>query len=217
MSFARYLAALAAALLLAAGAFAAPVEDAVAGLQHDWEAIRYRTPSTQQVERYEALAAKAQQIVLAYPGRAEPLIWNGIIVSTLAGAKGGLGALSLTKEAKAMYEQALKLDANALEGSAYNSLAVLYYKVPGWPVGFGDKAKAKELLDKAIAINPRGIDVNYFYGEFLVETGKPADAMPYLERAFVAPPRPGREIADAGRRDEAKALLDKVKAQIASR
>lgn len=210
-------AALLAALCLSAGAIAAPVDDAVSDLQRDWETIRYRTPSAQQAERYEALAAKAQKVVQSHPDRAEPLIWDGIIVSTLAGAKGGLGALSLAKDAKAMYEQALKIDPNALDGSAYNSLAVLYYKVPGWPIGFGDKARAKELLDKAIAINPKGIDVNYFYGEYLVEAGKPADAVPYLERAIAAPARPGREIADAGRRDEAKALLDKVRGQVATR
>ncbi len=214
--FCRAAVALAAALVNVA-ALAAPVDDAVADLQREWETIRYRTPTAQHAERFEALAGRAHRVVEAYPNRAEPLIWDGIIVSTLAGAKGGLGALSLAKDAKAMYEQALKLNPNALDGSAYNSLAVLYYKVPGWPIGFGDKAKAKELLDKAAAINPKGIDVNYFYGEYLVETGKPADALPYLERALAAPPRPGREVADAGRRDEAKALLDKVRAQVAAR
>lgn len=206
-----------AALLLAGAAFAAPVDDAVADLQHDWEAIRYKTPAAQQAERYEALAAKAHKVVETYPERAEPLIWNGIIVSTLAGARGGLGALSLAKDARAMYEQALKIRPDALDGSAYNSLAVLYYKVPAWPIGFGDKGKARELLDQAVAINPKGIDANYFYGEYLVETGKPAEAVGYLERALAAPARPGREIADAGRRDEAKALLDKVRAQVAAR
>jgi tetratricopeptide (TPR) repeat protein len=214
--FARAAASLAAAVVTGV-ALAAPVDDAVADLQHEWETIRYRTPTTQHAERFEALAGKAHKVVEAYPNRAEPLIWDGIIVSTLAGAKGGLGALSLAKDAKAMYEQALKLNPNALDGSAYNSLAVLYYKVPGWPIGFGDKAKAKELLDKAAAINPKGVDVNYFYGEFLVETGKPAEAIAYLERSLAAPARPGREIADAGRKDEAKALLEKVRAQVASR
>jgi tetratricopeptide (TPR) repeat protein len=214
--FSRAAVALAAALVNVA-ALAAPVDDAVADLQREWETIRYRTPTAQHAERFEALAGRAHRVVEAYPNRAEPLIWDGIIVSTLAGAKGGLGALSLAKDAKAMYEQALKLNPNALDGSAYNSLAVLYYKVPGWPIGFGDKAKAKELLDKAVAINPKGIDVNYFYGEYLVETGKPAEAIGYLERALAAPPRPGREIADAGRREEAKGLLDKVRAQVASR
>ena len=101
----------------------------------------------------------------------------------------------------------------ALDGSAYNSLGVLYYKVPGWPIGFGDKKKAGELLQKALAINPRGIDPNFFYGEYLVETKRPEEAVAYLERALQAPARPGRQIADAGRREEARTLLDRIKAK----
>ena len=198
-------------ILLAGAALAAPVDDAVADLQHEWEAVKYKAPTKEQEARFEALAAKAHKISVAFPDRAEPLIWEGIVVSSLAGAKGGLGALGLAKQAKTLYEGALKLQPDALDGSAYNSLGVLYYKVPGWPVGFGDKAKAQELLQKALAINPKGIDTNFFYGEFLVETGKPAEAMPYLERALGAPARPGRDLADAGRREEAKVLLAKAR------
>lgn len=197
--------------LLPAWAGAAPVEDAVAELQRDWEVTRYQTPSSEREKRFAALNAKAQKVVEAHPGRAEPLIWEGIIVSSLAGEKGGLGALSLAKQAKADYEQAIQIDAKALDGSAYNSLGVLYYKVPGWPLGFGDKAKAKELLLKALSLNPNGIDPNFFYGEYLVETKHPDDAVPYLERALQAPARPGRNIADTGRREEARALLAKIK------
>ena len=209
-----------AAALIAFGAFlcngatyAAPVDDAVADLQREWETVKYQVPTKEQEARFEALAAKARKVSVAFPERAEPLIWEGIVVSSLAGAKGGLGALGLVKQAKTLYEGALKLQPEALEGSAYNSLGVLYYKVPGWPVGFGDKVKAQELLQKALAINPRGIDPNYFYGEYLIETGKPADAVAYLERALGAPARPGRDLADAGRRDEAKVLLAKARGE----
>lgn len=193
-------------------AAAAPVDDAVTELQHDWEVIRYQTPATEREKRFEALAAKAHQASASFPGRGEPLVWEGIIVSSWAGEKGGLGALSLAKQAKALYEQAIQIDGNVLDGSAYNSLGVLYYKVPGWPLGFGDKAKAGELLRKALTINPKGIDPNFFYAEYLVETKHADEAAPYLERALQAPPRPGRQIADTGRREEARALLAKVKA-----
>ncbi len=108
-----------AAAFFAGFAAAAPVDDAVVDLQHEWETIRYQAPAKEQADRYEVLAAKAHKVVEAYPGRAEPLVWEGIIVSTLAGAKGGLGALSLAKDAKGMYEQALKLNPNALDGSAW--------------------------------------------------------------------------------------------------
>jgi len=192
-------------------AFAAPVDDAVAELQHDWEVIRYQAPSADREKRFEALATKAHKVSEAHAGRAEPLVWEGIIVSSWAGEKGGLGALGLAKQARALYEQAIQIDGQALDGSAYNSLGVLYYKVPGWPLGFGDKAKARELLGKALAINPQGIDSNYFFGEFLAETRHGDEAVPYLERALQAAPRPGRQVADAGRREEVRALLDKLR------
>jgi tetratricopeptide (TPR) repeat protein len=200
------------ALALPRAALAAPVDDAVAELQRDWEVIRYQAPPGEREKRFEALAAKAHKVSEGFPGRSEPLVWEGIIVSSLAAEKGGLGALGLVKQAKAVYEQAIEIDGNALDGSAYNSLGVLYYKVPGWPIGFGDRAKAKELLQKALAINPRGIDPNFFYGEYLVETKHAEEAVAYLERALQAPPRPGRQIADTGRKEEVRTLLARVKA-----
>jgi tetratricopeptide (TPR) repeat protein len=201
------------ALAVAGLAPAAPVDDAVAALQREWETIAYATPAAQRAERYEALATRAHAASQAFPGRAEPLIWEGIVVSSWAGAKGGLGALSLARQARGLYESAIRIRPEALEGSALNSLGVLYYKVPSWPVGFGDRDKAQALLGQALAVNPEGIDPNYFYGEFLVESGRAADAIPYLERALKAPPRAGRELADSGRREEAKALLSKAKSQ----
>ncbi len=197
--------------LLPLATWAAPVDDAVAELQRDWEVIRYQAPAAEREKRFESLSAKAHKVTETYPGRSEPLIWEGIIVSSWAGEKGGVGALSLVKQAKADYEQAIQIDAKALDGSAYNSLGVLYYKVPGWPLGFGDKAKAKELLQKALALNPHGIDPNFFYAEYLVETKKADEAVPYLEKALQAPSRPGRQIADAGRREEVRVLLAKIK------
>ena len=192
-------------------AHAAPVDDAVADLQRDWEVIRYQTAPAEREKRFEALASKAHKVSESFPGRSEPLVWEGIIVSSHAGEKGGLGALSLVKQAKVLYEAAIQIDGNALDGSAYNSLGVLYYKVPGWPMAFGDKAKANELLQKALAINPKGIDPNFFYGEYLIETKQPEKAVVYLERALQAPPRSGRQVADTGRREEARVLLDKIK------
>ncbi|MGE4237182.1 tetratricopeptide repeat protein [Hydrogenophaga sp.] len=185
----------------------------MAELQRDWEVIRYQTAASEREKRFEALASRAHAVSESFPGRSEPLVWEGIIVSSYAGEKGGLGALGLVKQAKALYEAAIQIDGNALDGSAYNSLGVLYYKVPGWPLGFGDKAKAAELLQKALAMNPQGIDPNFFYGEYLVETKQAEKAVAYLERAVQAPARPGRQVADTGRREEARALLEKIRSR----
>ncbi|MES2942018.1 MAG: hypothetical protein V4772_04010 [Pseudomonadota bacterium] len=187
------------------------MEESVADLQRDWEVVRYQTPAAEREKRFEVLAAKAHKLSESTAGRAEPLVWEGIIVSSWAGEKGGLGGLALAKQAKAIYEAAIQIDGSALDGSAYNSLGVLYYKVPGWPLGFGDKAKAKDLLQKALALNPKGIDPNFFYGEYLLETGHTEESISYFEHALQAPPRPRRQIADTGRKEEARVLLEKAK------
>lgn len=198
--------------LLPALAGAAPVDDAVQQLQRSWEVIRYQTPPAQRAQRFEALAAQAHAASTQFAGRSEPLIWEGIVLSSWAGEKGGLGALGLVKQAKALYERAIETDGHALSGSAYASLGVLYAKVPGWPLAFGDAAKAEALFKQALALNPQGIDPNFFYTEFLVDQGRAAEAQPFLDKALQAPPRPGRELADSGRRDEAKALQARLKA-----
>lgn len=192
---------------------AATVIDAVVELQHEWEVIKYQTVNSEREKRYEALATKAHQVSDAYAGHSEALIWDGIITASWAAEKGGLGALSLAKKAKAMYESAIKIDGNALDGSAYASLAVLYYRVPGWPLSFGNKDKARELLQKGLSLNPRGIDPNFFYGQLLSQTEHPEEALTYLDRALQAAPRPGRQISDAGRREEVRALIAKIKAR----
>jgi tetratricopeptide (TPR) repeat protein len=214
----RWIAAAALALafacfLVPAAAAAAPVDDAVAELQREWEVIRYEAQPAEREKRFADLAARARKVSESHPERSEPLVWEGIIVSSWAGEKGGLGALGLARQARELYEAAIRMDGNVLDGSAYNSLAVLYYKVPRFPLGFGDKAKAQELLRKALAINPDGIDPNYFQAEYLVESGRPEEAVPFLEKALKAPARPGRQLADAGRRREARALLDSIRSR----
>ena len=61
-------------------------------------------------------------------------------------------------------------------------------------------------------MNPQGIDPNFFYAEYLVETKQSEQALAYLEKALQAPPRPGRQIADTGRREEIRALMGRLKA-----
>lgn len=191
----------------------AGVDDEVRGLQSQWEQIKYRRPAAEQEKAYRVLAENAASVRARYGDRAEPEIWYGIIVASQAGAKGGLGALSLAKEARKAFEHALQLDAKALGGSAYTSLGSLYYQVPGWPIGFGDDAKARELLDKGLAANPEGIDPNYFLGDFLYRQRDYEGARRALERALKAPPRPDRTLADEGRRKEVRELLARLPAQ----
>jgi tetratricopeptide (TPR) repeat protein len=138
-------------------------------------------------------------------------VWQAIIISTLAGEKGGLGALSLVNQARELLERAEALDPDVLDGSVYTSLGSLYYQVPGWPLGFGNDDKAESYLKKALTVNPDGIDPNYFYGDYLLQEKAYSEAEAAFRKALAAPRRDGRPIADAGRRSEIEAALNKLK------
>jgi len=206
-----------AALVMFAGLNAASLaaqpglDDAIADEGHRWAKVNFHTPDAGKEAAFTPLIAHAQQVSESFPGRAEPLIWQGIILSSAAKAEGGLGALGKVKEARDYLLAAEKINPTALDGSIYNSLGSLYAKVPGWPIGFGDKKKAKDYFEKALAINPNGIDPNYFYADMLADQGEYAKAADHLKRALAAPARLGREDADAGRRQEVVKLMEILK------
>lgn len=183
-------------------------------IQQRWAQVQYGTPAKQKVAAFEQLAEQTQAFTHEQPDAAEAWIWNGIVVSSWAGAEGGLGALAKAKASKASLEKALSLNPEALQGSAYTSLAALYDRVPGWPIGFGDSDKAGELLQQALRINPTGIDSLYFWGDHLYREGKYAEALAALTKARQAAPRPGREAADQGRRLEIDALIKDVERKL---
>lgn len=183
----------------------------IVSLKQAWALANYRsTDDDQKVKALEALVPRAQELETRFPGRPEPRIWEGILWSSHAGAKGGLGALGSAKKARALLEQALMQDERALDGSGLTTLGALYARVPGFPIGFGDKKKARALFEKAIAVNPDGIDPNYWYGDFLASQGQAAQARGYLQKALRAVPNPLQPVADQGRRGEITALLTKL-------
>jgi tetratricopeptide (TPR) repeat protein len=192
-----------------------PEATSVNQVRDRWAQINYQLPKPQREAAFEALLHQSEKIRQANPRDATALIWEGIVLSSLAGEKGGMGALGLVKRARADFEAAIKLDANALDGAAYTSLGALYYQVPGWPLGFGDDAAARTMLRKGLAIDPDGIDANYFYADFLRDQKDWAGARTAFQKALAAPARPGRDVADAGRRQEAQAKLKEVAAHLA--
>lgn len=197
-----------AALPLAASADG--LDSALLGLQHNWAHITYEVPKASQDDAYTALEAKAAALSQQYPQRAEPKVWQAIILSTHAGEHGGLGALSMAKQARKLLLDAEKIEPDALHGSIYTTLGSLYYQVPGWPIGFGSNDKARAMLQKALQLNPDGIDPNYFYGDFLYHTGSKAAALVALNKALAAPPRPDRPLADKGRREQVRKLIQTI-------
>jgi tetratricopeptide (TPR) repeat protein len=176
----------------------------------EWAQANFQMADQAQESMFEKLLQDVEQLKQANRNDATALIWSGIVKSSYAGIKGGIGALSLVKEAKKDLERALEIDADALNGSAQMSLGTLYHKVPGWPIGFGDDKKAEQYLKKALEINPNNKGANYFYGEYLYDEGHYRQAKSVLTHALEIAPRQNARIVDEHRHNEIKMLLAKV-------
>ena len=188
--------------------------DPLPEIQARWAEIRYGLPEREQVKAFDALVHAIGRAQHQHPDDLRLRVWKGIVLASEAGAQGGLGALTLCKQARAEFEAVIEADGSVLDGAAYTSLGSLYYQVPGWPLGFGDEDTARTLLQQGLAIAPDGIDANYFWGDFLLDQDEPAAAIAAFEKALAAPPRPGRERADAGRRAEIEAGLAKARGEL---
>lgn len=202
-------AALAATLALAmpVAAFAS-MSDEVKAVNDSWAHITYEVRgSSTQTKALDKLARDAATLVARYPGKAEPLLWQGIVTSEQANRANIFHKLGLARKAHDILAKAYAIDPRAAQGGAAMSLGVLYYKVPGSPIGFGDKDQARKLLKEALALDPDGLDANYFYGDFLLDQGDKAGARAFLKKALRAPHDASRPAWDAGRRREAQALL----------
>jgi Tfp pilus assembly protein PilF len=109
-----------------------------------------------------------------------------------------------------LFEQAEAIDPAADNGGVQLSLGVIYYRVPGFPIGFGNDNKAREYLEKALAMDPNGLDAAYFYGDFLIKEGEYRRAQEVLTHGLAAPVTANRPVWDKGRRGEIQALLAKT-------
>jgi len=215
----RFLSACLLASLLAIGSPAQAADEA-AGFPQRWDQIKYGTPDkVNRVSGYKRLIADAKADAAKHPGKPFPKVWAAIALASLAGEDGGLGALGKVKEAKAYLEAALaQRPKKELATSIHTTLGSLYYQVPGWPIGFGDDDKAVQHLNRALALSPKGLDAHFWMASYLwEETNNYSEAAEHFKMAMEAPNRPGRELADKGRKEEARKLLAEVKKKLKKR
>lgn len=177
-------------------------------LQQSWEQANYASTGKQRGQAFKALTGQADSLVSSYPQEAGAHTWAGIVYSTYAGEVSMLSAGKQVKRARTELEQSLELNPNALQGAAYTSLGALLFQIPGF-MG-GDNERAEALLLQGLELNPEGIDAHYFYAAFLADQKRYSEAMAHYEQAEQAAPRPGRELADQGRRAEITAAMAEI-------
>jgi tetratricopeptide (TPR) repeat protein len=210
--------ALALALVAAPLAAADRITDATAQIESEWAQANFATAdNAAKLAKLDKLIGAATELEREAPGRAEPLVWRGVLLSTKAGVVRGLTGYSLIKDARAVFERAIALKPDAAGGRALRELGTIYYLVPGAPWAFGDRNKARSYLERARALDPGGLASNLAYADFLVEGHRYAEAVPLLELALKAPVRADQPTADNGWRSQARALLAMARARIQPR
>lgn len=169
--------------------------------------IQYQVAAADKEVAFAGLAGEAHAFSLANPAAAEPLIMEGMIVSSYASVVWGGGAIALMEQARDALLAAIKIDPAALDGAAFSLLGHLYYTMPDWPVGFGDNPTAFNFLQKALKLSPDNMDANYFMGDFLLKDLEYQEAVIYLQKVVNMPDIPTRPIYSQGRKAEASAKL----------
>jgi tetratricopeptide (TPR) repeat protein len=174
-------------------------------IAHAWAHIKFDGEDKDvQQKQIAALTDQAETLIEKYPGRAEPVIWQGILLSEGASmaseASSAFTARSLAYRARDILLKAEKMDPTALEAGAPTSLGVLYYRVPSFPLAFGDTDKARHYLEEAVRIAPDGLDANYFYGDFLMQQHDYPGAIRVWKHALSLPQHADRPLWDQSRR-----------------
>ena len=184
-------------------------------LARDWEHVKLQVSDRDDQERQMAsLAERAVKIEEQYENIPDPTIWLGIITSEQASMANDNGspmkALDLAKRARDILEKVEKTNPETMDAGAPTTLGVLYDRVPGFPIGFGDKVRARHYLEEAISSAPNGLDANFFYGDFLYKHGEPSEAVKVLERALTLPELSNRPIWDKSLRAAIRHMLSEM-------
>jgi tetratricopeptide (TPR) repeat protein len=184
-------------------------------LAHDWEHVKLQVSDRDDQERQMAsLAQRAGQIAKQYENVPDPIVWIGIITSeqaSIANENGSpIKALELAKRARDILEKVEMTNPDTMDAGAPTTLGVLYDRAPGFPIGFGDKARARHYLEEAIRNAPNGLDANFFYGDFLYKHGEQSEAVKVLEHALTLPELSNRPIWDKSLRAAIRHILSEM-------
>ena len=179
-------------------------------LAEHWATTKYLSKGDKGAEML-AVSNEAEGLVKKYPDNVQPQIWLGIITSERASLTWGIDALNLASRARDILSRAERTDPKALDAGAATSLGVLYYRVPGFPLGWGDTGKARQLLQEAVANAPNGRDAHYFYADFLYEQGEYQEAKKVLVAGMNLPPHPERPVWDKYFPQVMRGLMDKIR------
>jgi len=159
----------------------------------------------QKLAVYEKGKAYADQGVEAAPNNPHCHYWQGALMGRIGQTRGVLNSLFMVRPLQETMERVLELDGSYAD--AHFVLSNLYDQAPGWPISVGNKDKALEHIEKALAIDPDNPEYKVQYAAVLLSHKRRDEARAVLMEAFASPEMEIDEIL----RQDAEALLAKLK------
>lgn len=155
-----------------------------------WKLARVRNwlgdhaPEAERSGHYEGGMEVARLAIAAEPNRPEGHYWLGVNMGALADL-GTLAGLKYHTPVREELETTVRLDPGFDGGSALTVLGDWYLRVPG--ILGGSKARAEELLRRALSFDPNNVATRYFLAETLLATNRKPEALAELQKALDAP------------------------------
>jgi hypothetical protein len=157
----------------------------------------------------EAGIAAGRKAAAIAASRPEGHFWMAVNMGALAESFGLRQGIRYRGDIRARLERVLALDPAFLNGSADRALGRWYFKVPG--LFGGSNTKSEEHLRKALAHDRNSVITRLFLAETLVALNRRDEARIELEAALAAPENPEWAPEDARFKEQARALLRKIR------
>ncbi|MGD7035421.1 tetratricopeptide repeat protein [Methylotuvimicrobium buryatense] len=197
-------------LLLPYQGFATELDRIVHSIEAEWASIYFSSKIRNKENAYTCLLDRTKELANQIPDSPELMFWQATIIASRAEHQNPIEALAAIHKAQDLLLKTISIKPDTLEGSALITLGSLYYQAPGWPIAFGDDKKAEQYLKKGLQINPKGIESNFYYGQYLLNKDRPEQAIEYFKTALKGPIREEQKFADSSLKEKIKMIISKT-------
>jgi hypothetical protein len=177
--------------------FQAGTNDVTAGWQLGRAALAWADFATNNAQR-EAIArvgiAACRQALAGDPDSAPAHFYLGTNLGQLARAR-KLEALSIVREMERQFKAAQAADERYHHAGPDRCLGLLYLDAPGWPASIGSRRRARERLERAVALSPEFPENALNLMEAYLRWKEPAKLRPLADAYAQGLPEARRQFA----------------------
>jgi tetratricopeptide (TPR) repeat protein len=180
-----------------------------------WKLARARywlgghVPEAERKSVLEAGIAAARTAVALEPNRPEGHFWMAANMGALAESFGLRQGLKYRGDIRDELLTVLRLDRAFQQGSADRALGRWYFKVPAF-FG-GSRKKSEEHLRRSLMYNPNSTASHYFLAETLLDAGRKDEARAELQKVLDAPLDPDWAPEDREFKEKAQRLISTLR------